>query len=512
MSSSKLQIADPVRFAETIFGVKLWRAQKDLLHAIVDNRRVACKSCHASGKTYAAALAALWFCARYADARVVVIAPGWRLVRSVFWSEVHGLLKKARYKLPTTKLNETELAFGPKNLILGMSTADSGRLQGQHSARLLVIIDETPAIDPDFWPSIEGTLSSGDSRLLILGNPTVVGGPFYDAFGRNRSSWTTFSISAFDTPNLAGLTVDSLLALPDAELDDNPYPFLTTRRWVRERHGEWFNGGIENSPLWASRVLGEFPTESTNALFPLSALEAARRPAVDPGRDVVVGVDVAGPGKDRTVAIAVAGGAILDVGTWTEPDARGPIVEFCRRWSSRLRLVNVDSIGIGFHVVSHVRDQGFRTVGINVATSAKDKERFSNSKAQRYWHLRERFLRGEISGLSDEMLAELAGIGYVIDPHGKICVEDKASVRATLGRSPDLAEALMLCLGEPAYEPFRYVPVGNSFTFHRTTPGSGRELTGREMDQRDDAEAAAQRQHRRFAAYSPRIGRKGVGW
>lgn len=89
MSSSKLQIADPVRFAETIFGVKLWSAQKDLLHAIVDNRRVACKSCHASGKTYAAALAALWFCARYADARVVVIAPGWRLVRSVFWSEVH---------------------------------------------------------------------------------------------------------------------------------------------------------------------------------------------------------------------------------------------------------------------------------------------------------------------------------------------------------------------------------------------------------------------------------------
>ena len=28
MSSSKLQIADPVRFAETIFGVKLWYAAK----------------------------------------------------------------------------------------------------------------------------------------------------------------------------------------------------------------------------------------------------------------------------------------------------------------------------------------------------------------------------------------------------------------------------------------------------------------------------------------------------
>jgi hypothetical protein len=163
-------------------------------------------------------------------------------------------------------------------------------LQGQHSERLLVIVDEAPGLDPSFWPSIEGTLASGDSRLLMLGNPTVTSGPFYDAFGRSRSAWKTFSISAFDSPNFRNVTLERLLAMSDAELDKNARPFLITRRWVRERYVEWFNGGVENSPLWAGRVLGQFPRDASNALFPLAALEQARCAPVDPGGDVVVGV------------------------------------------------------------------------------------------------------------------------------------------------------------------------------------------------------------------------------
>jgi len=67
--------------------------------------------------------------------------------------------------------------------------------------------------------------------------------------------------------------------------------------------------------------------------------------------------------------------------------------------------------------------------------------------------------RGEISGLSDEALGELAAINYVIDARGKTAMEDKSSVKSALGRSPDIAEALMLALGEPAYEPFRFTPL-----------------------------------------------------
>jgi hypothetical protein len=79
----------------------------------------------------------------------------------------------------------------------------------------------------------------------------------------------TFTISAFDSPNLAGLTLDDLLALPDAALDHCPRPYLVTRRWVREKYAEWGPG----HPLWEARVLGQFPTQAEDALISLAWLE-----------------------------------------------------------------------------------------------------------------------------------------------------------------------------------------------------------------------------------------------
>jgi hypothetical protein len=80
---------------------------------------------------------------------------------------------------------------------------------------------------------VEGNLAGGDPHLL-LGNPVSTSGYFFDAFGRNKANWTTFSISAFDTPNLKDLSLERLLKLSDAELDENVAPYLTTRRWVRK--------------------------------------------------------------------------------------------------------------------------------------------------------------------------------------------------------------------------------------------------------------------------------------
>lgn len=132
------------------------------------------------------------------------------------------------------------------------------------------------------------------------------------------------------------------------------------------------------------------------------------------------------------------------------------MLAFLRERQARLRMAKVDSGGIGFHLITILHNNGFPAEGLNAASPAQEKERFANLKAERYWHLRERMQRGEISGLSDEALGELAAINYVIDARGKTAIEDKSSVKSALGRSPDIAEALMLALGEPAYEPFRF--------------------------------------------------------
>ncbi len=155
-----------------------------------------------------------------------------------------------------------------------------------------------------------------------------------------------------------------------------------------------------------------------------------------------------------------------------------------------MRIVKVDSGGLGFHLVTIILNAGFPCEGLNAASSAQDKERFANLKAERFWNLRERFLKGEISGLSDEELSELAAIGYVINPRGLTAIEAKESVKSALGRSPDHAEALMLALGEASYEPYRYqpllIPSRTAVLTGRSYPGYPESATCSAQDMADD--------------------------
>jgi hypothetical protein len=283
----------------------MWAAQADILAAVATHPRVAVKACHSSGKTFVAAAAVLWFLTRYSDGIVVTTAPTWTQVEKLLWGEIHKAVQRSRIAFP--EASKTELRIGPGNYAIGLSTNEGIRFQGFHG-RVLIVVDEAPGVKGEIWEAIEGIRAGGDVHVLALGNPTIASGPFYDAFVTNRDGRQTFTISAFDSPNLAGLTLDELLALLEAELDRNVRPYLVTRRWVREKYHEWGPG----HPLWEARVLGQFPTQAEDALISLAWLEAAaRRPIADTGGPVVAGLDVAGPGEDETVLAVTQGPNIL---------------------------------------------------------------------------------------------------------------------------------------------------------------------------------------------------------
>ena len=171
---------------------------------------------------------------------------------------------------------------------------------------MLIILDEAPGILPQIYEAIEGIRAGGDVRVLALGNPIISSGPFYDAFSGNREGWNQITISAFDTPNLEGVTLDQLLKMSEEELDANPRPYLTTRRWVKEKFSEW--GPFH--PLWESRVLGNFPLQSEDSLLSLTWLEQAKLRTEGDG-EVWAGVDVAGPGESETVLCVRRGPRIV---------------------------------------------------------------------------------------------------------------------------------------------------------------------------------------------------------
>ncbi len=438
-------VLNPVQFSRHVFGHDLWPVQQQILQSVAINRRTAVKACHSSGKTFCVADAVLWWITRYPDGVAITTAPTWMQVKAVLWGTIRTALAeaKARNTIAYPEPLETQLKIGPNRYAIGLSTNLGVNFQGFHG-RILVVLDEAPGVQPDIWEAIEGIRAGGDVRLLAVGNPIVPSGPFYDAFTSNRSGWNTLTISAFDTPNLAGTTLDDLVNrdVGDPFLDDNSRPYLTQRRWVWEKYREWGPGHA----LWESKVLGNFPVQGEDSLLSLAWLEQASwREVVDDGGQVVAGIDVAGPGESETVLVVRAGDHILHWQAWTQPDPRGEVLAALMPWKQRLESVNLDSAGIGYYMGKHLEDEGYPVDFVNVGERPGDPEKYVNLKAELYWGLRMRLQEGAMTGLTDDKtIAQLTSIRYQHNARGQVVIESKENARKRGVASPDRAEAIML--------------------------------------------------------------------
>lgn len=447
---------DPVNFQHGILRRQLWTLQQKIVRMAATSRTAAIKGCHASGKTYGVAGAALYQLATKEVAKVLTVAPTLRQVK-LMWEEIELARSGALYPFPpcsTTGLRITEERYG-----LGFSSSKGVNAQGFHGKDVLIITDESPGISADVYDAIEGIRAGGNVRLLQLGNPTVPSGLFFDNFGRNRGRVDTLTISAFDTPNLFNattarpFTIQELQELPKDELEYSPAPHLVTRWWVLDKYLRWGPG----NPRYVSRVLGEFPTQSDYAVFSLEWIEKARREPTDAevhraksrGALMQVGVDVAGPGDAETTAEARVNGMILDRGAWADADPRGLVA----RWLHNLRktqpyqlgVVVVDIVGIGYNFALHLADMGFPVVGFNGGQRPLEPEQFANAKAEAYFRLRDAYKAGYISHadgmIDEEKEAQLSAVLYRETSRGLIQVEPKEEARKRGLASPDRAEA-----------------------------------------------------------------------
>lgn len=436
---------DPVAYVHEVLGKRTWSKQRMVLRSLAEPyARVAVRSAHATGKTACASWAVLWWVSTGGVA--VTTATTWRQVKEQLWREVR------RAYLPVAAaiegvLTETKFEITPRSFAIGISSNDEVAFQGIHGERVLVIADEATGVKPGIFNAIEGIRAGGDVRVLMQGNPWGNSGPFYAAFGVGRTGWTKIHISAFDTPNLHGLTPDALRAMSEKEIAHAYRPYLVSRRFVREKLSEWGEG----TPLWESKILGNFPALDERALIPLAWCEAARVREVEP-KDAdpwEAGVDVADGGDDETV-VAVRHGGKVEVMRGFRGDARGDVLAMLKDaaapWAGRLGGVKVDKIGVGAYFAHALSDAGLDVADVNVALPASDKERFVNLRAEYYWGLRERFESGEVSLPDDDTLvAQLSSVRYFHKgTTGQTQIESKEDARKRGVKSPDRADALML--------------------------------------------------------------------
>ena len=311
---------------------------------------------------------------------------------------------------------------------------------------MFIVVDEAEGVSDEIYEAIEAVMTSAEPRLLLIGNPTTVSGAFHRAFHQERYLYHTITISALDSPNVIAKKVE--------------IPGLTSAKWVEERKETW---GEEN-PIYRARVLGEFPDQAEDTLIRLSDIESAAadqkffsadEEVSPPPSKVVLAVDVARFGSDRSVILRRRDNSVEEIKTYRQMDT----MQLAGWVNAAIRdsdpdLICVDEIGVGAGVVDRLREEGHRVRGINVARRARQAGLFANVRAEGYWHLRELFSAGQIDIPADnQLMGELAALRYNYDSQGRVLIESKESMRQRGLPSPDKADALMLAFLEPARKP-----------------------------------------------------------
>ena len=159
---------------------------------------------------------------------------------------------------------------------------------------MLVIIDEAGGVPKSIFDAVDALATNIDARVVAVGNPDDPASHFA-TICKPGSGWHVETISAFDTPAYTGEKVPEELL-----------PLLVSPEWVEERKLRW---GI-NSPIYQSKVLGEFPDLSDDTLILPSWIEAAQKRTLPRTRRPLVAADIARFGEDETVIMRREGGWI----------------------------------------------------------------------------------------------------------------------------------------------------------------------------------------------------------
>ncbi len=484
---------NPLDWVRDKLAYKLWSKQEEIILSVKDNRRTAVPSAYETGKSFISAIIICWWIDTHlpGEAKVITTAPTGDQVKSILWQEIGRTHERGKL---LGRLNQTEWwvpvgAEGREELVaFGRKPRDQGTasFQGIHEKYVLVVPDEAAGIDVLLMNQIEGLLGNEYSRLLLPGNPEDSNSPFAKEC-QPGSKTNTIQISAFDTPNFQGDCIycgevysnhiDDVINTPNEDyscllykskfkpsnstLPQEVLDRLVSPIWVEERKQKW---GID-SPLYISKVLGQFPDNSIDNLIPLSWVRLAQERTLVPSLPIIIGSDVGG-GGDKNVNTLRRGKVYHKIrsnqvdNTMTTLD--NCITDIQAHRASQLRI---DSIGIGRGASDRAKqitqDQhevrerpvyvqaASKIMGVEVSSKASKPESFVNLRSEGYWNLRELFnpANGEnidIDPLDDDLANELVNIKYTTS-NGRIQIENKKEMKArTKGKSPDNADSLML--------------------------------------------------------------------
>lgn len=205
-----------------------------------------------------------------------------------------------------------------------------------------------------------------------------------------------------------------------------------------------------NEPaLYAHVWLGQPLAQGENSIIGREAILEAMEREVDDDGAIEVGVDVARMGNDRTEFVMRKG--LREIARQTFTKLR--TTEVCDRLESFVEydkevLLKVDDTGVGGGVTDEMMKRGYNVMAINFGAKASDPDKYPNLISEAWFHMAS--IMDTISLHRDnDLLMELSSRKWVMDSKGKRGVESKDSYKKKGYRSPDKADATILCFYTP---------------------------------------------------------------
>jgi phage terminase large subunit len=190
--------------------------------------------------------------------------------------------------------------------------------------------------------------------------------------------------------------------------------------------------------------LGEYLNES--------AVRMIQRYNIDSGIEtfdnwkVVIGVDIARDGGDKTVIMVRRGKKIVDTLKFDSMNLDN-LVEQLRKLISKYRpdRINVDSTGHGAWVPDALKALGITVKAINFAEGSQD-TRFSNKRTELYGMADDYFRLGGTIDNDPALIEEIEASTWHPDNKNRQAMDSKDDIKKRIGRSPDTSDAFVLTL------------------------------------------------------------------
>ena len=413
--------------------------QRFVLDAMAEPGQYALQWANGCAKTATAALFLLWFLDCYPGGKALTTAGTWSQLKEQLWREIplwaEGL---KRHILPMgDAMLQTSIDLGPDWAAFARAADRADTFEGVHGDYILILVDEAKAIKAEIFGAFRRIMRGNPNCMcwiVCLSSPGSPIGPFYDITnGDQAHRWKTFKLSAYESERI---TLEQIAT--DAE-----------------------DLG-EESPLFVSMDLGEFPTEGEDTVIPLSWAQAAIGRAVTLGGPNFLGIDVGRMGLNESIMASLKGRTVKLERTyrgkdlvWTFNTARD------LHTRDRYRSIGVDDAGLGGGVTDQLRAAGLPVIPIvgGGKIGMRQPDHYVNLNAEMWFSLRAELEAGFNDlgnpdvGLSlppDKRLTnQLVSARYGYDDQSRRRLEKKrlkktAATEEGDSDSPDRADAVVI--------------------------------------------------------------------